>query len=89
MNGFVFNADRRSVMSPKDNRNRRIVKGFGIHWMRLRELIELEVARIEQEQSEPTCAQSREHSGSTSESACTGQDRMGMTAESAGAACPA
>jgi hypothetical protein len=51
INGFVFSADTGAILSPTtlDARGRRvrIVKGFGIHWKRLRALVEAEVAQLE------------------------------------------
>lgn len=77
VNGFVYNADKRSVMSPKDSRNRRIVKGFGVHWIRLRALVDAEIERIEQAQPEPASAQSDARSQTTSASErTTGPQRM-------------
>jgi hypothetical protein len=50
VNGFVFNAETGSIMSPvykMGGKSIRIVKGFGIHWKRLKQLLLEEIANKE------------------------------------------
>jgi hypothetical protein len=56
VNGFVYSADRGAILSPTTNHGKkkiRIVRGFGIHWKRLRQELERAVAELERLNAEP------------------------------------